>query len=55
MIYPEKKQRELSLQEKQDIRRVILSDESGTEVLAKKFGCSTSQIAGVKAAMNRRK
>ena len=55
--YPKKKSRELTEQEKKEIRQRILeleTDEielSVSQTLAKEFNCSPSQIAGIKANM----
>jgi transposase-like protein len=50
--YPEKKQRELTDAEKAQLReRIDRGDDYAT--LAQEFGCSTSQVAGIKAAMHR--
>lgn len=51
--YPEPKDRELSDQEKQQIRERIQNGQDNIYELAQEFGCSSSQIAGIKAAMTR--
>jgi hypothetical protein len=51
--YPEPKQRELAEDEKERIRVRIENGEDDVYRLAEEFGCSSSQIAGIKAAMNR--
>jgi transposase-like protein len=50
--YPEKKQRELTDAEKAHLRERIDRGEDYA-ALAREFGCSTSQVAGIKAAMHR--
>jgi len=49
---PEKKQRELTDAEKAQLRERIDRGEDYA-ALAREFGCSTSQVAGIKAAMHR--
>jgi hypothetical protein len=51
--YPEPKQRELTNDEKEQIRQRIERGEGAVYELAREFGCSSSQVAGIKAAMNR--
>jgi hypothetical protein len=51
--YPEPKQRDLTEEEKQKLRHRIERGESDIYRLAHEFGCSSSQVAGIKAAMNR--
>jgi hypothetical protein len=51
--YPEPKQRELTDDEKEQIRQRIKRGEEDTYQLAQEFACSSSQVAGIKAAMNR--
>ncbi len=51
--YPERKQRELSDGEKQQLRERINRGEGDIYRLAQEFGCSPSQVAGIKAAMKR--
>ncbi len=51
--YPDPKHRELTEEEKQQMRGRIEQGDSDIYVLAKEFGCTSSQVAGVKAAMNR--
>jgi transposase-like protein len=49
--YPEKKVRELTDLEKQQIRERIELGDADIQELAKRFGCSTSQVAGIKATL----
>lgn len=51
--YPEPKEHELTDAEKQGIRECLKRGESSVYVLAKKFECSPSQVAGIKAAMTK--
>jgi hypothetical protein len=51
--YPERKQRDLTDQEKSQLRARIERGDADIHALAKEFGCSTSQVAGIKAAMHR--
>ena len=51
--YPELKTRELTKNEKAQIRARIESGETDIYKLADEFSCSSSQIAGVKAALHR--
>jgi DNA invertase Pin-like site-specific DNA recombinase len=51
--YPEKKRRELDEDENDSIRSRIEQGKSSREI-ADEFDCSLSQVAGIKAAMNRR-
>jgi hypothetical protein len=51
--YPERKERELSQEEKEAIRTRIQQGEGDIYQLAQEFGCSSSQVAGIKAAINR--
>ncbi|MGH7963384.1 MAG: hypothetical protein ACRERD_16440 [Candidatus Binatia bacterium] len=51
--YPEPKQRELSEDEKAQLRARIERGESDIYRLAQEFGCSPSQVAGIKAALRR--
>lgn len=53
MTYPEKKLRNLSNYEKEEIRGKIRENNGASEILAEEFDCSSSQIAGIKAAMTR--
>jgi hypothetical protein len=53
MKYPEQKQRDLTETEKLQIRERISRGEGDAYTLAKEFHCSASEIAGIKAAMNR--
>jgi hypothetical protein len=52
-MYPEKKQRDLSEGEKAQLRDRIRRGEADYNKLAREFGCSTSQVAGIKAALSR--
>ncbi|MDO8740968.1 MAG: hypothetical protein Q7J54_05355 [Candidatus Woesearchaeota archaeon] len=47
--YPERKTRELSEEEKKEIRKRIGEGDEDIYELAKEFSCSSSQIAGIKA------
>jgi hypothetical protein len=51
--YPEPKERELDDDEKDRIRDRIKQGEGDIYELAREFGCSSSQVAGIKAAMSR--
>jgi len=51
--YPEPKQRELTELEKQQIRGRVEGGQADIYQLAQEFGCSASQIAGIKAALKR--
>ncbi|HMK77832.1 MAG TPA: hypothetical protein VK568_16855 [Thermodesulfobacteriota bacterium] len=51
--YPQKKIRELREVEKKEIRKHVKGGDENVYKLANEFHCSTSQIAGVKAALNR--
>jgi hypothetical protein len=51
--YPESKQRELTDEEKDQLRARIERGEGDSYQLAREFGCSPSQVAGIKAWMNR--
>lgn len=51
--YPEPKQRELTSGEKAHLRARIEAGESDIYALAAEVGCSSSQVAGIKAAMHR--
>jgi len=53
--YPQRKKRELMESEKKELRRHIEEGDDNVYDLAKEFGCSTSQIAGVKSKLNRGK
>ncbi len=53
MSYPEKKKRELTEKEKEEIRKRIEQSQDDNESLAKEFDCSRSQITGIKAWMKR--
>ena len=52
-MYPEPKQRELSETEKAQIRERIQQGDDNIYKLAQEFGCSSSQVAGIKAALHR--
>lgn len=52
--YPEKKQRELTDAEKAQLRERINAGDDDYAKLAREFGCSTSQVAGIKATMHRK-
>ena len=52
--YPEKKIRDLSDEETRQIRSQIEQRNGKTEGIAEEFKCSESQVAGIKAAMNRK-
>jgi hypothetical protein len=47
--YPEQKIRELSENEKEQIRARLLEGQSDIYRLAEEFVCSSSQVAGIKA------
>lgn len=49
--YPDPKERDLTDNEKAQIRARIEAGEGDIYVLAKEFACSSSQIAGIKAAL----
>lgn len=51
--YPEPKERELTENEKRQLRDRIGCGNSDIYELAREFGCTSSQVAGIKAAMNR--
>ncbi len=51
--YPEAKQRDLTVEEKSRLRARIDRGDSDIYQLAAEFGCSASQVAGIKAAMQR--
>jgi hypothetical protein len=51
--YPEPKSRELTADEKARLRARIERGDGDIYALASEFGCSPSQVAGVKAAMHR--
>jgi transposase-like protein len=51
--YPERKQRELTEEEKEAIRSRIQGGDDDIYRLAAEFGCTTSQVAGIKAALHR--
>jgi transposase-like protein len=50
--YPEPKLRELSEDEKAQMRERISAGEADIYKLAEEFGCTSSQVAGIKAAMH---
>lgn len=51
--YPEPKQRDLRDDEKIELRTRIERGDGDVYALAEEFGCSASQVAGIKAAMHR--
>ena len=51
--YPQPKQRDLTSDEKAQLRARIERGDADVYALAAEFGCSASQVAGVKAAMHR--
>jgi hypothetical protein len=51
--YPEPKQRDLTAGEKSELRARIERGDADIYALATEFGCSASQVAGIKAAMHR--
>jgi transposase-like protein len=51
--YPVPKERDLTAEEKDQLRERIERGESNIYQLAQEFGCSPSQVAGIKAAMHR--
>jgi hypothetical protein len=51
--YPEPKQRDLTDDEKTQLRARIERGDADIYALATEFGCSASQVAGIKAAMHR--
>jgi transposase-like protein len=51
--YPEKKKMELTEDEKGEVSRHIEKGDDNIYELAKQFGCSTSQVAGVKSYLKR--
>jgi hypothetical protein len=53
--YPEPKWRELAKKEKEEIRMEIEEGIEDIYRLAEKYDCSCSQVAGIKAALNRGK
>lgn len=52
-LYPEAKERELTEEEKRQLRERIERGDADIYALAREFGCTSSQVAGIKAAMNR--
>jgi transposase-like protein len=52
--YPQKRIKILTKEEKGEIRMRIKEGDDNIYELAKKFGCSTSQIAGVKSDMTKK-
>jgi transposase-like protein len=50
-IYPSRKTRELKDDEKVQLRNRIEQGDADIYRLAKEFGCSPSQVAGIKATM----
>ena len=51
--YPAPKQRELSDIEKCELRARIEQGDTDIYALSAEFGCTASQVAGIKAAMHR--
>jgi hypothetical protein len=51
--YPQRKERDLTEREKKALRELIGRGEGDIYELAREFGCSPSQVAGLKAAMNK--
>lgn len=51
--YPEPKQRDVTDHEKSQLRARIEAGDADIYALATEFGCSASQVAGIKAAMHR--
>lgn len=51
--YPEPKERELTEDEKRQLRERIEHGDADIYTLAREFGCNSSQVASIKAAMNR--
>jgi hypothetical protein len=51
--YPEPRDRELTDEEKSQLRGRIERGDADIYALAREFGCTSSQVAGIKAAMNR--
>jgi hypothetical protein len=51
--YPEPKRRDLAKEEKAELRARIEQGDGDIYALAAEFRCSSSQVAGIKAAMNR--
>ena len=51
--YPEPKERELTEDEKRQLRERIERGDADIYMLAREFGCTSSQVAGIKAAMTR--
>lgn len=51
--YPQPKERELTDNEKQQLRQRIERGDDDIFALAREFRCTSSQVAGIKAAMNR--
>jgi hypothetical protein len=51
--YPKPKWRDLTSSEKAHLRARIEAGDSDIYALAAEFGCSSSQVAGIKAAMHR--
>jgi hypothetical protein len=52
-LYPEPKERELTDDEKRQMRQRIEGGDADIYALAREFGCTSSQVAGIKAAMSR--
>ncbi len=51
--YPEPKQRDLTDEEKVQLRERIERGDDDIYTLAAEFGCSSSQVAGIKVALHR--
>jgi transposase-like protein len=49
--YPDPKERDLTEDEKAQIRARIEAGDGDIYALAREFGCSSSQVAGIKAAL----
>jgi len=52
-MYPEPKEREHSETEKAQIRERIQQGDDNIDKLSEEFRCTSSQVAGIKAAMRR--
>jgi transposase-like protein len=52
-MYPEPKQRDLSETDKAQVHERMKKGDDDIYKLAREFGCSSSHIAGVKAALHR--
>jgi hypothetical protein len=51
-VYPEKKVRELDKEEREAIRARLEEGQVDVYQLATEFGCSPSQVAGIKAGLS---